>query len=344
MTLRVRTTGWLDVDVAAEHGTTLAVVGPNGAGKTTLLRTVAGLPSPATAEVRLDGRDLTSVPAHQRRVGWVPQAGVLFPHLSVLDNAAYALRAAGHSRTQARAEAGRWLARLDVEGLADRRTTTLSGGEAQRVALARAFAGRPALLLLDEPLAALDTATRAAVRSLLRRHLTTYDGVCLFVTHDLVEAVALADRVLVLEGGRLVQDASPAEVTRAPRTRWVAQLFGWNALSGTSTGHGLRTPSGVEVVSAEPLDPGRPALACVAPGSIAVHTRRPSGSPRNAWPGRATEVTPAGSRLRVRVALAGGPTELVAEVTPEAVTDLGLAEGREVWVSVKATEVQLALL
>ncbi|MGZ4633306.1 MAG: ABC transporter ATP-binding protein, partial [Actinomycetes bacterium] len=298
--------------------------------------------APAVAELRLGGRDLTGLPAHRRGVGWVPQAGLLFPHLSALDNAAYGLREAGVSRRAAREAARGWLDRLGVGALADRRPGGLSGGEAQRVALARAFAGHPGLLLLDEPLAALDTATRSAVRSLLRHHLSSYDGICLFVTHDVVEAVALADRVLVLEQGRLVQDAPPDEVTRAPRSRWVAELFGWNAVTGTTTEHGLRLASGFELVAAEALGAGEEGLARIAPGAIVVHRTPPAGSARNVWPGRVLEVVPSGSRLRVRVRAVHGRPELVAEVTPAAAAELALVEGTDVWVSVKATEVWLA--
>ena len=344
MTLQAWTAGWLQLEVTAEPGTTLAVVGPNGAGKTTLLRALAGLPATAAARVTLAGRDLGSLPPHLRDVGWVPQAGMLFPHLSALDNVAYGVRAGGRSRRHARAAAGEWLGRLDVGHLATRRAGTLSGGEAQRVALARAFATEPKLLLLDEPLAALDSTSRSATRSLLRRHLTSYDGVCLLVTHDVVEAVALADRVLVLDAGRLVQDAVPAEVTRSPRSRWVAELFGWNAITGTSSAHGVALASGFEVVAADVLPVGAEALACVAPSAVAVHRERPAGSPRNTWAGTVREVVPSGSRLRVRVAADEGAPDLVAEVTPEAAAELGLVEGVAVWVSVKATEVRLAEL
>ena len=344
MTLQVRTEGWLDLEITAEPGTTLAVVGPNGAGKTTLLRALAGLPATATATATLSGRDLSALPPHQRGVGWVPQAGVLFPHLSALDNAAYGVHAAGRSRKDARATAHEWLRRLDVDHLADRRTGTLSGGEAQRVALARAFAAEPGLLLLDEPLSALDATVRSTTRSLLRQHLTSYDGVCLFVTHDVVEAVALADRVLVLDSGRLVQDGTPAEVTRSPRSRWVAELFGWNALAGTSSPHGVAVASGFEVVAADLLPAGAQALACIAPSAVAVHRAQPTGSPRNTWSGQVREVVPSGSRLRVLVVADNGAPDLVAEVTPAAAAELGLVEGVDVWVSVKATEVRLAAL
>jgi molybdate transport system permease protein len=270
----------------------------------------------------------------------VPQDGALFPHLPALANTAYGLRAQGVPRARARAEAREWLDRLGVGHLAHRRPGRLSGGQAQRVALARALAARPRLLLLDEPLAALDQTTRAHVRHTLRRHLDGFGGVCLLVTHDPVEAVSLADRVLVLEDGRVLQDAAPAEVTRHPRSPWVARMLGRNAWSGTATAVGLALPGGAVVVAAEPLAAGADALAVVPPEAVALHREPPTGSPRNSWPGTVREITAVGSRMRVLVVSPLVP-DLVAEITPAAACDLGLAEGTEVFTSVKATEVTL---
>lgn len=198
----------------------IAVVGENGSGKTTLLRALLGLTRRAHAELRLGDHDVTALPPHRRGVAWVPQDGALFPHLTALANTAYGLRAQGTGREQARTHARVWLDRLGVGHLADRKPAQLSGGQAQRVTLARALAAQPRLLLLDEPLAALDQTTRARVRHALRTHLASFGGVCLIVTHDPVEAVSLADRVLVLADRRALQDAPPTEVTRkfrAPR-------------------------------------------------------------------------------------------------------------------------------
>ncbi|HWU07874.1 MAG TPA: TOBE domain-containing protein, partial [Streptomyces sp.] len=215
-----------------------------------------------------------------------------------------------------------------------------SGGQAQRVALARALAARPRLLLLDEPLAALDQTTRAHVRHTLRTHLDGFGGVCLIVTHDPVEALSLADRVLVLDGGRALQDAPPGEVTRHPRSVWVARMLGRNAWPGTATAEGLRLSGGGHLVAAEPLPVGVPALAVIGPEAVSVHRDRPSGSPRNVWPGTVDEITMSGSRLRVLISSAQAP-DLVAEITPQSAAELGLAEGVPVWTSVKATEAVL---
>ncbi|MCX4694951.1 ABC transporter permease [Streptomyces sp. NBC_01408] len=341
--LHATVTGFNQLTLDAEPGTTIAVVGENGAGKTTLLRALLGLTPRAHAELRLGDTDVTALPPHKRQVAWVPQDGALFPHLTAEANTAYGLRARRVPRAEARHEARAWLDRLGVGHLAHRKPAQLSGGQAQRVALARALAARPRLLLLDEPLAALDQTTRARVRHTLRAHLAGFGGVCLIVTHDPVEAVSLADRVLVLADGRTLQDAPPSEVTRHPRSPWVARMLGRNAWPGTASADGLALAGGGRLVVAEALPEGAEALAIIAPEAVSVHRRRPDGSPRNVWPGAVREITAVGSRLRVLVASAETP-DLVAEITPEAAAELGIVDGAEVWTSVKATEVTLVRL
>ncbi|MFF2786094.1 ABC transporter permease [Streptomyces sp. NPDC058049] len=341
--LHATVTGFNELTLDAEPGTTIAVVGENGAGKTTLLRALLGLSPRAHAALRLGDTDVTALPPHKRQVAWVPQDGALFPHLTAVANTAYGLRARGVPRAEARREAQAWLNRLGVLHLADRRPAQLSGGQAQRVALARALAARPRLLLLDEPLAALDQTTRARVRHTLRTHLAGFGGVCLIVTHDPVEAVSLADRVLVLADGRALQDAPPTEVTRHPRSPWVARMLGRNAWPGTASADGLTLAAGGRLVVAETLPEGAKALAIIAPEAVSVHRDRPGGSPRNVWPGTVREITAVGSRLRVLIASAKAP-DLVAEITPDAAAELGIVEGAGVWTSVKATEVTLVRL
>ncbi|MBW5486150.1 ABC transporter permease [Streptomyces bambusae] len=341
--LHAEVTGFNELTLAAEPGTTIAVVGENGAGKTTLLRALLGLTPRSRAVLRLGDADVTDLPPHRRGVAWVPQDGALFPHLTALANTAYGLRARGVPRREARREARDWLDRLGVGHLALRRPAQLSGGQAQRVALARALAARPRLLLLDEPLAALDQTTRAHVRHTLRTHLAGFAGVCLIVTHDPVEAVSLADRVLVLADGRALQDGAPADVTRHPRSPWVARMLGRNAWPGTAGPDGLVLASGGRLVVAESLAAGSPALAIIAPEAVSVHRERPAGSPRNVWPGTVREITGVGSRLRILVSSPAAP-DLVAEITPEAAAELRLKDGTEVWTSVKATEVTLVPL
>ena len=236
----------LAVDLQVADGQVLAVLGPNGAGKSTLLRVLAGLLPPDGGRVVVDGSVWddapagTHLPPHRRPLGVVFQDSLLFPHLSVSDNVAFGLRTRGAHKAQARTAAAAWLARVGLEGLGNRRPAALSGGQAQRAALARALVGDPALLLLDEPLSALDARTRLTVRAELRRHLAEFGGSTVLVTHDPVDAMALADRVLVVEDGRVVQAGTPAEVNRRPRTDYVARLVGLSLLPGTGEGHSVR--------------------------------------------------------------------------------------------------------
>jgi molybdate transport system ATP-binding protein len=348
MTLSVRATVALDafvldVDLVAEPGSTVALIGPNGAGKTTLLRAVAGLRPVDEGRIELDGRVLddattgTWVRAEHRRAGVVFQDHLLFPHLDALDNVAFGLRCAGRSRAAARRLAAGWLDRFGLADRAQARPAELSGGQAQRVALARALAPEPAVLLLDEPLAALDATTRVEVRSELRRHLAAVPGVRLLVTHDPVDVAALADHVVVLEAGREVQAGSPAEVSSHPRTPWAASLAGLTLLSGTADGRSVALDGGGRLVVADDAGVG-PVLAAVAPRAVALHPTRPRGSARNAWKGRVSSIEAVGERVRVRL---DGPPALVAEVTAASIGELGIAEGDVLWCSVKATEVDV---
>ena len=334
----------LDAAIEVASGEVVALVGPNGAGKTTLLQALAGLVPLGGGRLRLDGRVLdepsrgTWVPTEQRAVGYVFQDYLLFPHLSALENVAFGPRCRGLDRARARSVARAWLERLGLAEVAGSRPAALSGGQAQRVALARALAIEPRLLLLDEPLAALDASARIDVRSDLRRHLSGFGGACVLVTHDPVEAMILAQRVVVLEGGRVTQHGSPVEVARAPRSPWVAELVGVNLLRGRGNGDGVALHGGGWL--AAPGSGSGEVFAVVHPHAVALHRRRPEGTPRNVWPGRAQTVELLGERARVRVVPDGAPP-LVAEVTPAAVAELDLSAGGEIWVSVKATEVKV---
>ncbi|CAN5856971.1 ABC transporter ATP-binding protein [soil metagenome] len=335
----------LDVDLQADRGQVVAVLGPNAAGKSTVLRVLAGLQPLTGGRVRLAGRTLEDphtgvrLPAQQRRTGLVPQDSLLFPHLSVLDQVAFGPRHGGSSRARARASAAGWLRRTGLDPLADRRPAQLSGGQARRVAITRALAAQPQLLLLDEPLAALDVGAVLELRTFLHRHLRDHDGVTVLVTHDAVDALVLADRLVVLDHGREVQSGAPAAVARRPRSAHVAALVGLNLVRGTASGTVVRVDGGdpsVRVVTATPHDGA--AFCAFTPAAVSLHPQRPVASPRNVWSGTVSALTPHGDA--VRVALRGN-LPLLADVTPAAVADLGLAPGVEVWASVKATEVQV---
>jgi molybdate transport system ATP-binding protein len=335
--------GSLDLAVAlqAEPGEVVAVLGPNGAGKTTLLRAIAGLAPIRAGSVVLDGVVLedtatrTYVPTERRPIGVVFQNYLLFPHLSALDNIAFGLRARGRGR-DAHAVARSWLERMDLTAYENAKPAALSGGQAQRVALARALATDPRLLLLDEPLAALDASTRVNVRRDLKRDLTQFDGVRILVTHDPLEAIALADRLVILEGGRILQSGTATEVTQRPRSRYVADLVGVNLMRGHASGGHIRVEGGGILTAMDGTDGD--VFAVVHPRNVALYRSQPEGTPRNVWSGRITALDRQGDRVRVTI---GGAPRLVAEVTPAAVHELQLAEGGEVWVSLKAAEVEV---
>jgi molybdate transport system ATP-binding protein len=226
------------------------------------------------------------------------------------------------------------LTRLGVADLADRRPSQLSGGQAQRVAIARALATEPRLLLLDEPLAALDVGVAMGLRLELTRHLADFDGVTVLVTHDALDAMTLANRVLVLHEGGVAQEGTPAEVARRPATDHVARLVGLNVLRGRADGTAVRLSDGSTLVTATPAR--GEVSACFTPSAVTLTVTEPHGSARNRWAGTVTSVAPHGAAVRVHVDAAMG---LVADVTPGSAAQLGLRPGAEVWATVKATEI-----
>ncbi len=327
------------LDVSA--GEVVALLGPNGAGKSTALRSLAGLLALDSGSIEVDGVAWDDpaadvfVPARARSVGVVFQDYLLFPHLSALENVAFGLRTRGLSARAARAEAARWLERFGLGSFGGQRPARLSGGQAQRVALARALAPHPRLLLLDEPLAALDAGTRQEVRADLRRHLASPERATVVVTHDPLDAMVLADRIVVLEAGAVTQEGTPVEITRFPRTDYVAQLVGLNLYRGTGAGHVVTLPNGVAVTCADAVD--GPALVAFRPAAVALHRTRPDGSARNVWPATVTGLERHGDSVRVRL---DGDVPMAADVTAEGVAALSLTTGAEVWAAIKATETQ----
>ncbi len=335
----------VDVSFTVADGETLALLGPNGAGKSTVLAVAAGLLRPDRGRVVLDGRPLTVVgdgarqawvAPHDRHIAMLAQDPLLFPHLTVLDNAAFAPRSQGVRRAAAQATATQWLEQVGIPELADRKPAQVSGGQAQRAAVARALAADPRLLLLDEPMAALDVAVTPALRQTLRRVLA--DRSVVLVTHDALDALLLADTVAVLEEGRIVEQGPAADVLSRPRSAFAARIAGLNMLVGTWRGDGVHTPTGVDVhglvTGPAPTD-GEPAVAVFPPTAVAVFRQPPGGSPRNALSAVVTELEPQGDRIRVRAG------DLSADVTAQAVAELDLAPGSEVTFSVKANEVSV---
>lgn len=329
------------IDVAFRMGDNekIAILGPNGAGKSSVLAAIAGLTRPDSGFASLDGMTLFGDdvwrPAHDRGTALMAQDPLLFPHLSVLDNVAFGPRSTGSSRHDAREMARHWLAEVDATELADRRPAQLSGGQSQRIAVARALAAEPKLLLLDEPMAALDVAVVPALRQMLRRVLKSRSAI--IVTHDVLDALLLADRVIVIEDGRVVEDGPTADVLSRPRSPFAAQIAGLNLVSGTATGSSVRTSGGlaIEGIATEPLNDGDPAVAVFGPSAVAVHLNPPGGSPRNVIPAVITEIEPMGDRMRIRTAT------LNADITAPSVAALDLAPGTHVQLVVKASEVSI---
>jgi molybdate transport system ATP-binding protein len=331
----------LAFDVAA--GETLAVLGPNGSGKSTALWVTAGLVAPDTGRVVLDGRVLTDVgpgrpgvdvAPHARRTALLGQEPLLFPHLDALENVAFGPRSTGTARGPARRDAQRWLDEVGVGELAARRPGQLSGGQAQRVAVARALAAEPSLLLLDEPLAALDIAVLPALRQTLRRVLA--DRTAVLVTHDPLDALLLADRVVVLEEGRVVEDGPSATVLSRPRSRFAARLAGLNLVAGVWRDGCVESADGLRVhglVEGDPPAPGEGVIATFRPSAVAVFRDPVEGSPRNSFDVTITEIEPLADLIRVHAGT------LHADVTVQAAAELALEAGLVVTFSVKATEV-----
>lgn len=332
----------LELELEVPMGSTLALVGPNGAGKSTCLSLLVGLLRLANGSLQLGPLVLDEPAARKfvvpeaRTIGYLPQEPLLFPHLSVFDNVAYGLRARGADRLVVRARTAAWLERVGLAQFGARKPRELSGGQAQRVALARALATEPRLLLLDEPLAAVDASARLSLRHELQHHLAAFAGPRVIVTHDPVDAFVLADRIAVLEAGRIVQIGTAAEIGGQPRSRYTADLVGLNFVRGVVRDSVFVAEGGGSLIVATAVE--GPAIATVHPRAIALFRDRPAGSPRNVWqaPVLGVETVLQGRRVRL-----GGPLPLVAEVTAAAVQELGLAAGAPVWLALKATEVQV---
>lgn len=332
-----------DVAFSVGPAETVAVMGPNGAGKSTLFSVIAGLLRPDSGRAELDGRTLFHVgdgrnqwtPPHRRGTALLAQEPLLFPHLNAADNVAFGPRSAGAPRPVARARALQWLAQVEAEGLAARRPGELSGGQAQRVAVARALAADPGLLLLDEPMVALDIHSAPLLRRLLKHVLA--DRPALIITHDVLDALMLADRVVILENGGIAEEGPTRQVLQRPRSAFAAGLAGLNFVPGTLAGDGILTSRGRHIAGhcEDPIPPGQAAVAVFPPSSVSVFLTDAHGSPRNSFEVAITDLEPHGDFIRVRAG------SLAADITPAASADLGLVPGLPVHFVVKATAVSV---
>lgn len=329
----------LDAQITCAPGETVALLGPNGAGKSTALRTISGLQPISDGRIVIgdtvvdDPAKGQFLPPERRRVGVVFQDYVLFPHMTVRQNIAFGPRSTGLG------EEGvpHWLDALGIADLAERKPSQLSGGQAQRVALARALATDPRLLLMDEPLAALDAATRIEVRGRLRHHLDAFAHGTVIVTHDPLDALVLADRIIVIEDGRVAQEGPTAHVAAQPRTAYLAALLGVTLIRGTARNGVVTCTGGGQLITSDTSVHGD-VVALVRPQAISLHHERPEGSARNVWHTAVTSVDIHGDQVRVNLA---GPPALVAAVTPAAVAELGITPGQRIWASLKATDISV---
>jgi putative spermidine/putrescine transport system ATP-binding protein len=299
-----------NVQLNVPHGTFVCLLGPSGCGKTTLLRMIAGLEEPTSGAIVLDGEDITPLPTHKRNLGMVFQSLALFPHLSVGDNIAYALRIRGASKEEQKKRVDELLTLIHLPGFADRPVAKLSGGQRQRVAIARALALSPKLFLLDEPLSALDAKLREAMQVELRQLQQRLGITTIVVTHDQREAMTMADLVVVMGHGRILQAAPPIEIYRKPADAFVADFIGiTNLLPAEVDSAGRTTILGIAI-------PGLAMPAGLTRASVSI---RPEdvhlGEPGNrAITGTVTFVRDLGGTIETFVE-AGG-TSIVAVATP----------------------------
>jgi molybdate transport system ATP-binding protein len=344
----------VDLEFTVAPGEVLAILGPNGAGKSTVLQVIAGLVRPDAGSVRVGDRVLTDTSAgvdvgtFDRRVGLLMQDALLFPHLSVAANVSFGARAGKRlARKASRVVAERWLTEVEVADLADRKPRQLSGGQAQRVALARALAADPDVLLLDEPLTGLDVGVATAMRKVLRRVLVRDGRSSVLVTHDLLDVVTLADQVIVLEGGHIVESGPTTVVLAAPRSSFGARFAGVNLVSGRA-GVDTTLVTDAEQVWHGRLDAGvqlgDAVVATFHPSAVAVYRDEPHGSPRNTVEVVVAELDSRGPAIRVRAdEQPDGSPGLSADITAESAAELRLGPGERVYFAVKAQEVAIHL-
>jgi putative spermidine/putrescine transport system ATP-binding protein len=301
------------VDLDFDKGEFVSLLGPSGCGKTTILRMIAGFEQPTTGSIIVDGKDITALPPNRRRIGMVFQAYALFPNMNVTDNIGFGLKIAGMPRPQREARVAEMLELIGLPGFGKRFPFELSGGQQQRVALARAIAPRPSMLLLDEPLSALDAKIRVSLREEIRAIQRELGITTLFVTHDQEEALSISDRIVVLNGGRVEQFGTPFEIYNRPQTRFAATFVGTlNTIAATVIDPAART---VRIDGQPATIPGLP--TATKPGDTIALTMRPEaislvhGQPRDiVLDGTISEVSFLGSVIRLKVRLGGNVVAL----------------------------------
>ena len=336
----------LCVAFEVKAGETLVIIGPSGCGKTTTLNIISGLLAPDEGrivledQVLLDSAGGVNVAVEKRNIGYVFQDFALFPHLSVADNAAYGL-CCRKLRKEAIRERVEWaLEMVGLTALAKRKPTQLSGGEQQRVALARAIALESPLLLLDEPLGALDAQTRHNVRGELRAVLRKVQRTAIMVTHDHIDALTFGDQICVLDRGEIVQLGDKQELLASPRCKFVAELIGANFYEGTISSlrrHGLaavRVGESTLYVATEEMGD---TLLSFYPSDVTLSATPPAGSAVNVFESVVHEIVHMGDRARVSL---NSTLPMVAEITAESLRNLGLQEGSKVYAALKATAIK----
>ena len=338
----------VNLDIAA--GEYFVVLGPTGAGKTVLLETIAGLHRPLEGRVLLAGEDVTHAPPERRGIGFVYQDYALFPHLSVAGNIAFGLKLRGMGRGDIEERVAAISRLLGIEHLLHRGPGTLSGGEAQRVALARALVVEPRLLLLDEPLSALDPETREALQREMGRIHRELGTTTVHVTHDFEEAVALGDRIAVLREdrvgdvkreGRIVQVGTPEEIFRRPANEFVARFVGVrNIFRGQARpaedGYKLVMVNGVEIAAVTELQ--GPVHASIRPEEIVLSREPLRSSARNTFRGRIVGISNRGTVAYITVRV---PPDFVCMITRRSLEEMGLREGMWVHIAFKASAVHV---
>lgn len=331
----------LEARLHVEAGEVLAILGPNGSGKSTLIRAIAGLEPISRGHITIAGTVVAQVdPAvfietRKRNISVVFQDYALFPHLTVAENISFGIKGRGASRKEVRERVHNVLDNFDLTDLAHRRPAQLSGGQSQRVALARAMATQPDVLLLDEPMAALDAVNVAEMRSRLDHYLEGFAGATILVTHDPLDALILADRIAILENGGFTHVGTPGEISQFPRTQYSATLMGSTFITGVAHAGVVKTDLGSEIVTNTPALTGT-AAAVIRPESVVIHLCEPEGSSRNSWKGVISDIHQVVDRVLLHI---DGEVPLVAAITPSSLSALKLQRGTEVWTSVKAMEV-----